>query len=80
MTELKVTQADIDRADDFFGLEINDSWGLPSLRQAFAAHRVHTNSNPGTAHPPLPRGTYVPTIREWENRKKPSLIKRMLGW
>ena len=38
--KVEVTAADREAAADFFGVEINDSWGIPSLEKAFARHRI----------------------------------------
>lgn len=35
-----VEQVDRDAAVDFRGLEMNASWGIPSLEKAFARHRI----------------------------------------
>lgn len=41
------------------------------------AASIHTSSNPGTAHPPLPR---QPSMHEWlERKRKPSIWRRVFG-
>ena len=39
-------------------------------------YRIHQNSNPGTAHPPLPRPE---PMHVWLERRKPSLLRRIVG-
>lgn len=37
---VEVIQADREAAAEFRGIEMNDSWGIPSLEKAFARHRL----------------------------------------
>lgn len=44
------------------------------------AVRVHQDSNPGTAHPPIDRAK-VPTMDEWLGRhRKRGLVERVRGF